>query len=149
MALFLALMLKASMAANLIPFPEDYAKGVRYAVIDRGGIHEEIYTSQAAIEGARKNGELPDGSVITMVDTRGGKLYRYVVMEKRRGAGAQFPESIRNGDWTYQTFDANRQVNRSEDSARCMSCHKSQADNDYIQTMDQLRSARTTGGPHR
>lgn len=137
----IVLVSRQSMAGDLIRFPADYANGIRYTVIDRGNIHEEIYTSPTSIETAKKTGSLPYGTVITMVDSRDGKLFRYVVMEKRQGWGTQYPPSIRNGEWEYQTFTPDRSPIRSEDLGRCMSCHKSRENSDYVQTLDQLRAA--------
>ena len=55
--------------------------------VTRGNIKEDIFTSQAAIDAAKADKPLPSGSVITLVDYRDGKLFRYVVMEKRTGLG--------------------------------------------------------------
>ena len=35
-----------------------------------------------------------------------GELDRVVVMEKRPGTGAAYPENLRNGDWEFAAFTA-------------------------------------------
>ena len=61
-------------------------------------IGEELFTSREAIDAVKNGRPIPSGTVITMEDYRSGKLFRYVVMEKRTGWGAQYPPDIRDGD---------------------------------------------------
>ncbi|MGW1627701.1 hypothetical protein, partial [Streptomyces sp. NPDC002172] len=68
-----------------VDFPANYRQGVHYATVERGGIREEIFTSRNAISAAKSGKPLPSGTVITMEDYREGKLFRYIVMEKRIG----------------------------------------------------------------
>ncbi len=126
---------------GLVKFPEKYAEGIRYAVVPRGDIRQELYTSRAAIDAARADKPLPDGTVITLVDIRGAQVHRYVVMEKRAGAGTVYPPEVRNGDWLFEVFNADRSVNLNDDVKRCLSCHQPQAKTDYIFTFDHLKRA--------
>ena len=52
-----------------VGFPADYAKGVVYMTLDRPENKQvrEYYTSQAAVDAAKKGEGLPDGTVITVV----------------------------------------------------------------------------------
>ncbi|OMG92581.1 hypothetical protein BIZ92_07845 [Achromobacter xylosoxidans] len=124
-----------------VDFPANYRQGVHYATVERGGIREEIFTSRNAISAAKSGKPLPSGTVITMEDYREGKLFRYIVMEKRIGWGERYPEATRNGDWEFQAFHPDRTVNRSENVSRCMGCHKGQASRDYVFTLDRIKSA--------
>jgi len=133
--------MRAFASGDLVKFPDNFGSGVRYAVVERGNIKEDIFTNRDAIEAARGGHPLPSGTVITLVDYRDGKLFRYVVMEKRSGWGAQYPESQRNGEWEYQAFNADKSVNRNENLDRCFSCHKSQASNDFVWTLDRMKTA--------
>jgi hypothetical protein len=54
--------------------PDRYAEGVRYAAAPRGDIRQEPHTSRAAIDAARADKPLPDGTVITFVDIRSGQI---------------------------------------------------------------------------
>lgn len=127
---------------GLVKFPEKYAEGVRYAVVPRGNIRQEIYTSQAAIDAVKSGKPLPSGTVITLVDYRDGNLYRYVVMEKRTGWGADYPPELRNGEWEFEAFNADRTVNTNDDVRRCFACHKAQAQRDYVFTLERMKDAR-------
>lgn len=118
--------------SELVQFPENYAQGegVRYATIERGNIREEIYTGRAAIDAAKRGQPLPNGTVITLVDYRDGKLFRYVVMEKREGK------------WKFQAFNTDKSVNHNENLDRCMACHQSVAQQDFVFTLDRMKSLR-------
>ena len=126
---------------DLVKFPERFAEGVRYATVERGNIKEEIFTGRNAIEAVKSGQPIPSGTVITLVDYRDGKLFRYVVMEKRTGWGAGYPPEKRNGEWEYQAFNADKSVNATETLDRCFSCHKSQAGSDFVFTLDRMKSA--------
>lgn len=133
---------QARAADDVVQFPKEFEAGVHYGTVNRGGIREELYTSRAAIEAAKKGESFPDGTVITLVDYRDGKLFRYVVMEKRKGSAAGFPADLRNGDWRFQEFNPERIVNRNEDGTRCMRCHKGQESRDFVFTTDQMRRSK-------
>lgn len=124
---------------DLVAFPENYADGVHYGTVNRGNIREELYTSQEAIAAARQGKPFPDGTVITLVDYREGGLYRYVVMEKRAGWGEDYPPALRNGEWEFQAFHADKSINHEENLERCFSCHKSKAGDDYVQSLDLMK----------
>ena len=64
---------------ELVKFPKDYAESVLYATVERDKIKEEIFISRAAIDAVKNGQPIPSGTVITLVDYRDGKLFRYVV----------------------------------------------------------------------
>ena len=127
-----------------VVFPENYDKGVLYTTVDRADNkqYREIYVSQAAVDAAKKGDPMPDGTVVTLVQYRAklgtdgnpekdangrfikGDLVAYTVMEKRKGWGTEYPDDIRNGEWEYQAFTANRQVNANAKLTACFQCHK-------------------------
>ena len=112
-----------------------------YATVKRGNITEELFTSRAAVEAAKSDQPLPGGTVITLLDYRDGQLFRYVVMEKRAGWGADYPPEKRTGEWEFQAFNADKSVNRSENLDRCFACHKGQEKQDFVFTLDRMKSA--------
>lgn len=132
---------RAHAGGNQVKFPASYASGVHYATVNRGNIREELFTSREAIKAVKQGEAIPSGTVITLVDYRDGKLFRYVVMEKRTGWGADYPPEKRNGEWEYQAFNADRSVNVNENLDRCFSCHKSQAADDFVFTASRMKSA--------
>lgn len=127
-------------SGDLVKFPENYEEGVLYTTIYRGNIREDIYASREAINAVKNARSIPSGTVITLVDSRDGELHRYVVMEKRSGWGKEYAEDIRNGEWEYQAFNADRSVNEEEDLIRCFRCHKSEAHKDFVYTFDEMKS---------
>lgn len=132
---------KAMAGSDLVVFPENYAEGVLYATVQRGNLKEEIFTSRAAIDAVKNGRPIPSGTVITLVDYRDGKLFRYVVMEKRTGWGADYAPEKRNGEWEFQAFNADKSVNRNENLDRCFSCHKPNERQDFVFTFDRMKSA--------
>ena len=139
-----ALATQVRAGGDLVKFPEAYDKGVLFTTVDRADNkqYREVYTSQAAIDAAKNGQPLPDGTVITLVQYRAklgadgnpekdangrfikGDLLAYTVMEKRKGWGAEYPDNIRNGEWEYQAFMADKQVNTKAKLEACFTCHK-------------------------
>jgi hypothetical protein len=127
---------------ELVKFPETFADGILYATVTRGTLKEEIFTSRAAIDAVKAGQPIPSGTAITLVDYRDGKLFRYVVMEKRAGRGAAYSPEKRNGEWEFQAFNPDGTVNRNETLDRCFACHKPKAGQDFVWTFDQMKAAR-------
>jgi hypothetical protein len=132
----------ASAGSDLVRFPATFAEGVHYATVNRGNIKQDLYTSQAALDAVKAGQPFPSGTVVTLVDTRDGELFRYVVMEKRAGWGADYRPDRRNGEWEFQAFNADKTVNSSENLGRCFACHQSQARNDFVFTRDRMKAAK-------
>ena len=145
-----------------VAFPENYAKGVVYLTLDKADNKQvrEYFTSPAAVEAAKKGLPLPDGTVITAVQyaaqldaqgnptkdangrfTKTNNILGYAVMEKRAGWGAAYPENVRNGDWEYQAFRADKTSNPNANLSACFNCHKPQAEQDFVYTHDSLKVA--------
>ncbi|MBM7341773.1 cytochrome P460 family protein [Pantoea coffeiphila] len=141
-AAFPALLLTNAFAAEpKVVFPSEYAQGKHYASIVRGDTREELYTTPEVIAAASRGEPLPEGTVITMEDYRNNQLYRYVVMEKRKGWGQAHPAELRTGDWEFQWFNPDRSVRPGENLDRCRACHTSQAGNDYVFSYDRMKEA--------
>lgn len=143
-----------------VAFPSDYAKGVRWLVVDNETQKQvrEIYAPQQAVESARKGEAMPDGMVITLVrysakldaqgmpvKDEGGRMIKngilgINVMQKGRGWGAAYPDTLRNGEWEYRAFKADNTPNEQANLSACFSCHKAQASQDYIYEYDKLKA---------
>src|SRR5438876_7409383 len=145
-----------------VAFPADYGKGVVYMTLDRAENKQvrEYYTSQEAIDAAKKGEPLPQGTVITVVqyaaalDAQGNpakdangrfsktaNILGYTVMEKRAGWGAEYPETQRNGEWEYQAFRADQTPNPNANLTGCFNCHKPQATQDFVFSYQSLKTA--------
>jgi hypothetical protein len=126
---------------ELVEFPENYNKGVNYTTVNRGNVREELYTSREAIEAVQNGQPIPDGTVITLEIYRDEELDEIFVMEKRTGWGNQTPQGTpRNGDWQYQEFNADRSLDYDEDIGRCFSCHANEERDDFVNTLDEMKS---------
>lgn len=117
---------------------------VHYTTVRRGNVTEHISTTRAALEAIQKGLPVPNGTHFVLADYRDEKIHRYFVMEKGAGWGADFEERRRTGDWQFQWFWPDRQINLKENTARCMSCHSSQKDRDYLFTARRLSDYRGT-----
>jgi hypothetical protein len=145
-----------------IAFPDGYGKGVVYMTLDRPENKQvrEYFTSRQAADAAKKGAALPDGTVITVVQyaaqldpqgnplkdangrfTKTDTILGYTVMEKRAGWGAEYPENVRNGEWEYQAFRADKTPNPNANLGACFNCHKPQATNDFVCSYDKLKTA--------
>ena len=156
-----AIGLAAQAGGDKVAFPADHAKGVLYTSVDRADNKQvrEFFAPAAAIDAVKKGQPVPSGTVLTMVqyaaqldaagnpvkDANGrfskGALAGYAVMEKRTGWGGEYPDNVRNGEWEYQAFTPARAVNDKANLTACFTCHKPLAANDFLFTIDRLKSA--------
>jgi len=155
-AIALVLLVEVRAGADKVAFPENYAQGVKYLVVDKPNkqVHE-FYAFPAAMAAARKGEPMPDGTVFTGVlynaqlgadgnpvkgpDGRFLKadLRGYAVMEKRRGWGADYAADKRNGEWEYRVFSPDKNL------GACFECHKPQAEHDFVFSYEHLKTADT------
>lgn len=130
---------------NRVKFPENLDQLVHYTTVRRGNVTEHIMTTQEAIDAVKNRRPIPAGSHFVLVDYRDDKLYRYFVMEKGEGFGADYDDRRRTADWQFQWFWPDKSVKMDENTARCQSCHRSQADSDFLYTA--YRIPRFNGAP--
>ena len=123
---------------NRVQLPATLAGFVHYTTVTRGEVTEHIMTTAAAIEAIKAGKPVPAGTHFLLVDYRDGKLYRTFVMEKGEGFGAEYDGRRRTGEWQFQWFWPDRTVNMAENTARCQSCHRSQASADYLYTAPRI-----------
>jgi hypothetical protein len=115
---------------NRVKFPEDLDKLVHYMTVRRGNATEHLSTTPEAIAAVKAGKPVPNGTKFVLTDHRDDKLYRYFVMEKGEGWGADY--NGRSGDWQFQWFWPDKQINMSENTGRCVSCHLSQRDREFL-----------------
>jgi len=120
--------------------------------------YRKFYATAAAIKALRNAEPIPSGAVITVVkylaklDPQGnpikhengrfvrGDLIGFSVMEKRTGWGAAYSPDIRNGEWKFQEFTADRKPNGKVNLLACFQCHRSQARKDFLFTFDSIKA---------
>jgi cytochrome P460 len=151
-----------SAGGDKIAFPEDYAKGVLYTTVDRpdNKQYRELFSTPEAIAAVKAGKPMPSGTVLTLVQYRAklnaagepekdangrfikGELVGYTVMEKREGWGTEYPDDIRNGEWEYQAFKADKTVNDKANLKNCFVCHKPYDKQDFVFSFDAMKTAK-------
>ena len=154
--------LDARAGADLVLFPENYASGTLYTTVDRADNkqYRELFVSPpGALEAAKKGEKLPSGTVLTLVqyaaklgadgnpekDANGRfiktNIIAYTVMEKREGWGKEYADNIRNGEWEYQAFKADKTPNTAANLTACFTCHKPlNPAQDFVFSYDKLKA---------
>ena len=130
-------------------FPADFPNGFTlYSSGNAGGAFSERYANAAALAAARAGRPLPDGSVIVVVNrpSAGAPPTGYAGMESRAGWGQAIPALLRNGNWDFAVFDAQKARNDRLNQAQCLACHRPQGANSHVFTMADLRAAATRAG---
>jgi hypothetical protein len=145
-----------------VAFPEDYAKGVLYTTVDRpdNKQYRELYSTPAAIAALKSGQPIPSGTVLTLVqfkakldaagepekDANGrfikGDLIGYTVMEKRAGWGTEYSDDVRNGEWEYQAFKADKSVNDKANLKNCFTCHKPLDKQDFVFSFEKMKGSK-------
>ena len=146
-----------------VAFPPDYAKGVLYTTVDRADNkqYRELYAPQAAIDAVKAGKPIPSGTVLTMVNFKAklgadgnpekdanGRFIKtdeiagIAVMEKRTGWGTEYGDDVRNGEWEYQAFKADKTVNDKANLKGCFTCHKPLDKQDFVFSFDKMKTAK-------
>ena len=136
-----AFALHARAEANRVTFPK-LEELIHYTTVRRGNVTEHISTTREALEAIQNGQPVPNGTHFVLADYRDEKIFRYFVMEKGAGWGNDYDERRRTGDWQYQWFKPDRTINLQENTTRCMACHSSQKDNQYLYTAKRLSDYR-------
>jgi hypothetical protein len=142
-------------------FPRDFPAGFtlyRTSNNPDRNVITHIYVNEVGLATARLGHDLPDGAVILMVNDapRLGPDHKpavaadgtwttdhidsYSGMEVHAGIGTALPALLRNADWTYSIFNADK-TPRTINQAECLACHKSQAAVDYVFSFQELHDA--------
>ncbi len=135
----LFLPLPVSAEANRVVFPGNLDRLVHYTTVKRGEVTEHLLTSQEAIDAVKLGKTIPSGTHVVLVDYRDNKVFRYFVMEKKDGWGADFAPARRTGDWQFQHFKPDQTINSSENTARCQSCHQGRENDQHLFTFNDMK----------
>ena len=142
-----------------IQFPKDYKSHKLYYTGDRLSPHDgqtiRLYANDIALEGMKKGGKFPYGSVLTAEvykakkdkdgevseSTLGrrleGKLAVVAVMEKIKGAGKKWKGDLNNGDWDFATFKPDGSIAK-KNLAKCAECHAPLKDTQHVFSIEHF-----------
>lgn len=150
-------------AKTRVTFPENYRKTFTYYTSINFPDKKQVrkyYANRAALQAARAGRPLPQGSKFfvevfsaKLDDAKNpvagadgfyapDKLIFYTAMETQAGWGNDFPDLLRNGDWNYAVFTADKQVRGGINQGECLACHKPLDKDSYIFTLKALASAK-------
>ncbi len=68
------------------------------------------------------------------------KLTLYTAMAKGAGWGKEIPEILRNGDWNYAVFGADKTRKDATNQALCFACHKPHDKTDFLFTLKEIQA---------
>jgi len=146
-----------------VTFPEGYKDTfTKYHTINFPATKQVryYYANKAAVAAAKAGKPLPDGSVLFAevyaaklgADSKpvtGGdgyfvtdKLVAYTAMAREAGWGKDIPEMLRNEDWNYAVFAADKQLRPGVNQAECLACHKPLDKVSYTFTLKQIAEAK-------
>jgi cytochrome c553 len=152
-----------AVAKTSVKFPEGYsASFTKYHTINFPATKQVryYYANPAALQAARAGQPLPDGSVLfaEVYSAKLGadgkpvtgpdgfferdKLTGYTAMQREAGWGRDVPEMLRNADWNYAVFTADKQHRPGVNQAECFACHKPLDKASYTFTLKELAAAR-------
>ena len=98
----------------------------------------ENYAAKTKPDGALETG--PDGKLVK------DKLVRIFIMEKAKGAGADVPDALKNGEWVYSSYAADG--TKTEDNLMaCRGCHLTlTVKKDFVHRYDEYFQKRAQSG---
>jgi cytochrome c553 len=152
-----------AVAKSRVAFPEGYQQSfVRYHSINFPAAKQvrHYYANPAAVQAAREGKPLPDGSVLfaevhsAKLDANKNpltgadgfyetdKVVAYTAMERQAGWGNDLPEMLRNENWNYVVFTADKKPRAGVNQAECLACHKPLDKVSYTFTLKELSAKR-------
>jgi cytochrome c553 len=133
------------LAKTNVAFPDNHrATYTLYQTVNRPDINQVryLYANPVAMAAAKDGKPLPDGSVLVLeqyaakmgadkkpVAGANGfyepdRFLAYTVMARDAGWGKDIPDLLRNEDWNYAVFTADKAMRPGVNQAECLACHK-------------------------
>jgi cytochrome c553 len=152
-----------NLAKTGVTFPEGYKDTfTKYYTINFPATRQVryYYANKTAVAAAKAGTPLPDGSVLFVeafaakLDAEkkpvmgndgfyvADKILLYTAMAREAGWGKDIPEMLRNENWNYAIFNADKQHRPGVNQAECLACHKPLDSVSYLFTLKQLSEAK-------
>jgi cytochrome c553 len=156
--------LPEGIASTQVQLPADLATGYTQYLVKNYPEDKQValyYANQPALQAAAAGGALPDGSAIfvavysakldaakTPVAQSNGnfqpdQLQSFTGMARDKGWSDKIPAMLRNENWNYALFKADRTRRTDINQAECLVCHKPKQGTSYLFMYDALRAAAT------
>lgn len=104
----------------------------------REGHDVEVVRKRRRGAGGARGQAADEGSAIIVVTSTGDAVQGYSTMQSKPGWGADLPELLRNDDWNYGVFGADKRARTDVDPSVCLAWHKLAAKKSYLFTLDDL-----------
>jgi cytochrome c553 len=139
-----------AMTATRVAVPHDFPQGFTPYWRQAGARSvTTFFANDKALAAARAGQPLPNGSVIVgeiRAVTKGedgksvtGAVLSYSAMAREADWGKDIPALLRNEEWNYGLFGANRQLRAGVNHAECFGCHKAREQTSFIFTLQDLK----------
>jgi cytochrome c553 len=158
---------KSDLLPNLVKssatLPDGYPVGfTMYQTVNRPDINQVryLYANDVALQAAREGRQVPDGAVLVLeqhavklgddkkpvIGSDGffvrDRLLVYSIMSRQAGWGKDIPEILRNEDWNYAIFTADKKMRPGVNQAECLACHKPLDKASFMFSIEALAKAR-------
>jgi cytochrome c553 len=156
----------AAIKKSHMVFPRDFPRGFTQYLTSNNPEQNAVsktYVNAVGLAAAKAGKPLADGSTIIVVnyaaklDADGkpvvekdgswavDQIKSYTGMEARAGWGKDIPELLRNANWNYAVFTADKAPRAEVNQAVCLACHTPKKDESFIFSWKELRAK--TGAP--
>jgi cytochrome c553 len=153
-----------NVARTSLSFPEGYQNSfTKYHTINFPATKQVryYYANPAALAAAKAGKDLPNGSYLfaevysaklgadgkPLVGSDGffvtDKLVAYTAMGRDAGWGKDIPDLLRNEEWNYAVYTADKQQRPGVNQAECLACHKPLDKVSYTFTLKELTAVAT------
>jgi cytochrome c553 len=151
-----------NIAQTHVTLPADFKTGYTRYLTKNSPEAKQVsvyYASDTAIAAAATGKSLPDGSGIYIeiysakldanknpVTDNDGKfvpdqLQSYVAMAREADWGKDIPDMLRNENWNYALFAADRTLRANVNQAECLACHKPKEQSSFLFLQSDLAAA--------
>jgi cytochrome c553 len=148
-----------SLAKTNASFPDNYQQTYKKYLTLNFPATKQVryyYANPIAVNAIKTNKSIGNGAVLfvevfsakldtnqnPVMGTNGfyepNQLLFYTSMESGDGWGKAVPEILRNGDWNYAVFTADKKIRPTANQAECFACHKPLENTNYLFTTKNL-----------